>query len=90
MNAVDWLVISAGILGLVGYVPQIIAMIRTRKIDGLNIWWVASGEVAWVVWLWYGIYIGNRNMVILYTAGSVLQGAILLLLLKIRYSSAGK
>lgn len=90
MSAVDWIVTSAGILGLVGYVPQIIAMIRTRKIDGLNIWWLASGEVAWVVWLWYGMHIGNRNMIILYTAGSVLQGVILLLLIKIRYSRAGK
>lgn len=90
MSAVDWFVTSTGILGLLGYIPQIITMVRTRRVEGLNTWWVLTGEVAWVVWLWYGIHLGNKNMVILYASGSVLQGLVLFLLLKIRYFPSGR
>lgn len=80
MSFVEIIVISAGTLGLIGYIPQIRTMIRMKSNQGLNPRWVGAGQIAWIAWLWYGIYLQNVVMMLMNTAGVLLHTTVLILL----------
>jgi MtN3 and saliva related transmembrane protein len=62
----DWLILGlvAGFLTTVGFVPQIIKSIHTRKMEGVSLLMPMLLSLGMFLWLLYGIVKGDTPIII--------------------------
>ena len=84
------LMMTITILAYVGYIPQIIRLIKTRDSEGLSI-------TAWIIWIVscscgtaYSIILKRPELIITYVSELVLSVIIFILILKYRKPEAKK
>jgi MtN3 and saliva related transmembrane protein len=63
---IDWEMIglAAGILTMFGFVPQILKIYRTESVADVSLFMIIQFSVGIFLWLLYGIYIKDRNLII--------------------------
>jgi MtN3 and saliva related transmembrane protein len=63
---IDWEMIglAAGILTMFGFVPQILKIYRTESVADVSLFMIIQFSIGIFLWLLYGIYIKDRNLII--------------------------
>jgi MtN3 and saliva related transmembrane protein len=88
MDSWTYLAFVAGALTSTGYIPQIIKGYRTRKLDDVSLIMPAVLGLGMFLWLIYGLAREDSAIIAANVVGASLTT--LLVLMKMRYSDAGK
>ena len=88
MDSWTYLAFVAGALTSTGYIPQIIKGYRTRKLDDVSLIMPAVLGFGMFLWLIYGLAREDSAIIAANVVGASLTT--LLVLMKMRYSDAGK
>ena len=88
MDGWTYLAFVAGALTSTGYIPQIIKGYRTRKLDDVSLIMPAVLGFGMFLWLIYGLAREDSAIIVANVVGASLTT--LLVLMKMRYSKAGK
>jgi MtN3 and saliva related transmembrane protein len=82
----DWLILGilAGFLTTVGFVPQIIKGLRTKRMDDVSLLMPLVLGAGMLLWLFYGISLENIPIIIWNAITFVLNMAVVIL--KLRFS----
>ncbi len=77
--------ITAGVLTMFGFVPQVIKIYRTKSVRDISLVTVLQFMVGIFLWFIYGIHL--RNFALIMANGVTLVTIIIALVLFVRYSS---
>jgi len=88
MDSWTYLAFVAGALTSTGYIPQIIKGYRTRKLDDVSLIMPAVLGFGMFLWLIYGLAREDSAIIAANVVGA--SFTTLLVLMKMRYSKAGK
>jgi MtN3 and saliva related transmembrane protein len=88
MDGWTYLAFVAGALTSTGYIPQIIKGYRTRKLDDVSVIMPAVLGFGMFLWLIYGLAREDSAIIAANVVGA--SFTTLLVLMKMRYSKAGK
>lgn len=88
MDGWTYLAFVAGALTSTGYIPQIIKGYRTRKLDDVSLIMPAALGFGMFLWLIYGLAREDSAIIAANVVGA--SFTTLLVLMKMRYSKAGK
>jgi len=88
MDGWTYLAFVAGALTSTGYIPQIIKGYRTRKLDDVSLIMPAVLGFGMFLWLIYGLAREDSAIIVANVVGA--SFTTLLVLMKMRYSKAGK
>ncbi len=75
----DALGFAAGTLTTIAFVPQVARMVRLRHAEDLSWWMFAIFSAGTLLWLWYGIRLGSRPVILANVATLALLSAIVVL-----------
>jgi MtN3 and saliva related transmembrane protein len=63
---IDWEMVglAAGVLTMFGFVPQILRIYRTESVTDVSLFMLIQFTLGIFLWLLYGIFIKDRNLII--------------------------
>lgn len=88
MTSTDLLGNAAAFLTSVSFIPQVVKILRTRNTSGISLIMYALFVTGVAGWLWWGILVGARPVVVANAVTLALSSAVLLL--KIRSVLLGR
>ncbi len=79
----EWVGRIAGTLTTVAFLPQVVRVVRTRHTRDLSLVTFVLFCVGVALWLWYGLWLGSRPIVV--ANGATLVLALIILVCKLRF-----